>query len=110
MNIPFIDLQDQYATIKEEIDRIVSDVISNSAFIGGSYVQSFGSDFAKVCNAEHFVGVGNGTDALFIALNTPGVGGVPNAIPVTGDWTVDGKTKIGIYADGGQDHGIWYLD
>jgi (2Fe-2S) ferredoxin len=32
-------------------------------------------------------------------------GGVVNAVPVTGDWTGDGKTKIGIYADG-----IWYLD
>ena len=31
--------------------------------------------------------------------------GVPNAKPVIGDWTGDGKTKIGIYADG-----IWYLD
>ncbi|GFE59357.1 carboxypeptidase regulatory-like domain-containing protein [Geobacter sp. AOG1] len=31
--------------------------------------------------------------------------GVPNAIPVVGDWNGDGKTKIGIYADG-----IWYLD
>jgi hypothetical protein len=32
-------------------------------------------------------------------------GGVLNAVPVTGDWTGDGKTKIGIYADS-----IWYLD
>ncbi len=31
--------------------------------------------------------------------------GIPNAVPVTGDWNGDGKTKIGIYADG-----IWYLD
>ncbi|MBT0654243.1 beta strand repeat-containing protein [Geomobilimonas luticola] len=31
--------------------------------------------------------------------------GVSNAIPVVGDWNGDGKTKIGIYADG-----IWYLD
>ncbi|GEM_PF-1721907 len=31
--------------------------------------------------------------------------GIPNARPVVGDWTGDGKTKIGIYADG-----VWYLD
>jgi hypothetical protein len=37
-------------------------------------------------------------------------GGVVNAIPVTGDWTGDGKTRIGIYADGGRDHGVWYFD
>ena len=74
MNIPFVDLQGQYVNIKEEIDRVIFDVISKSAFIGGSYVQSFEDDFAKFCNAEYCIGVANGTDALFIALKTMGIG------------------------------------
>ncbi|MDA8100501.1 MAG: hypothetical protein M0042_12865 [Nitrospiraceae bacterium] len=43
---------------------------------------------------------GEGTDVRGVF----GVG-VPNAVPVTGDWNGDGITKIGIYSDG-----IWYLD
>ncbi len=43
---------------------------------------------------------GTPTDAMYYFG-----GGVDGAIPVTGDWTGDGKTKIGIYANG-----IWYLD
>lgn len=82
MNISFVDLQSQYKTIKEEIDLVISDVISNSAFIGGSYVQSFETDFAKFCNAKYCVGVGNGTDALFIALKVLGIGSGDEVITV----------------------------
>jgi dTDP-4-amino-4,6-dideoxygalactose transaminase len=74
MNIPFVDLQSQYITIKSEVDQVISDVISKSAFIGGPYVQSFEKDFAKFCDAKYCVGVANGTDALFIALKTLGIG------------------------------------
>jgi dTDP-4-amino-4,6-dideoxygalactose transaminase len=82
MTIQFVDLQSQYATIKEEIDRVISDVIARSAFIGGSYVQSFEADFAKYCNAKHCIGVANGTDALFIALKTLGIGAGDEVITV----------------------------
>src|SRR5215510_1326512 len=73
-NIPLVDLNGQYASIKPEIDRVVSDVISKSAFIGGSYLQAFEADFARFCNVKHCIGVGNGTDALFIALKGLGIG------------------------------------
>ena len=74
MNIPLVDLKTQYYTIKDEIDRAISDILSKTAFIGGSYVDSFEADFARFCNAKHCIGVGNGTDALFIALKTMGIG------------------------------------
>jgi len=74
MNIPLVDLKAQYESIKDEIDSAISEVISKSAFIGGSYVQSFEKAFASFCNVKHCVGVGNGTDALFIALKTLGIG------------------------------------
>ncbi len=97
MNIPFVDLQSQYATIKEEIDRVISDVISNSAFIGGSYVQSFETDFAKFCNTKYCVGVGNGTDALFIALKTLGIGAGDEVITVANSFiaTSEAITQTG---------------
>jgi dTDP-4-amino-4,6-dideoxygalactose transaminase len=74
MNIPFVDLKAQYQSIKEEIGSVISEVISKSAFIGGPFVESFEKAFASFCNVKHCVGVGNGTDALSIALKALGIG------------------------------------
>jgi len=74
MNIPFVDLKAQYKSIKEEIDKAIADVIENTAFIGGPFVKAFEGAFAKFCNVKHCIGVGNGTDALFIALKALGIG------------------------------------
>lgn len=73
MQIPFVDLKAQYESIKEEIDKAISDVISESAFIGGPFAKSFENAFAAFCGVKHCIGVGNGTDALFIALKTLGI-------------------------------------
>jgi dTDP-4-amino-4,6-dideoxygalactose transaminase len=74
MNIPFVDLKAQYESIKPEIDKAISDVISKTAFIGGPFVDSFEKTFANFCKAKHCIGVGNGTDALFIAMKALGIG------------------------------------
>jgi dTDP-4-amino-4,6-dideoxygalactose transaminase len=74
MNIQFVDLKAQYASIKGEIDKAISDVISKTAFVGGAFLDSFEKTFAKFCKAKCCIGVGNGTDALFISLKTLGIG------------------------------------
>jgi len=74
MNVPFVDLNAQYKSIQGEVDKAISEVISKTAFIGGSYVKSFELAFAQFCNVKHCVGVGNGTDAIFIALKALGIG------------------------------------
>ena len=68
MNITFIDLKKQYIAIQDEINTAVHNVIAESAFVGGKYVEIFEQEFAHFCNAQHCVGVGNGTDALYLAL------------------------------------------
>jgi dTDP-4-amino-4,6-dideoxygalactose transaminase len=73
MNIPFVDLKAQYASIKSEIDSAIAEVISKTAFIGGPFAKTFEANFAKFCKVKHCVGVGNGTDALFIALKALGI-------------------------------------
>jgi dTDP-4-amino-4,6-dideoxygalactose transaminase len=73
VNIPFVDLKSQYDSIKNEIDSAITEVISKSAFVGGPFVESFEKSFAFFCGVKHCVGVGNGTDALFIALKTLGI-------------------------------------
>jgi dTDP-4-amino-4,6-dideoxygalactose transaminase len=74
MNIPLVDLVAQYRSIKEEVDRAISEVIATSAFIGGRHVDGFEKAFARFCAAKHCISVGNGTDALFIALKVLGIG------------------------------------
>jgi len=66
--IKFLDLHKQYLSIKSEIDTAISSVISNSAFIGGKYVTQFEEHFADYQQSEYCVGVGNGTDAIEIAI------------------------------------------
>ena len=74
MQIPFVDLKSQYESIKEEIDKAISTVISQTAFIGGPHLKNFEEAFAKFCDVKHCIGVGNGTDALYISLRALGIG------------------------------------
>jgi dTDP-4-amino-4,6-dideoxygalactose transaminase len=74
MNIPFVDLKAQYNSIKNEVDQAMADVLSKTAFIGGPIVKAFENNFAAYCGVEYCVGVGNGTDALSIALRALGIG------------------------------------
>ena len=74
MQIPFVDLKSQYDSIKEEIGDAIATVISQTAFVGGAHLKNFEDAFATFCGVKHCIGVGNGTDALFIALKTLGIG------------------------------------
>lgn len=74
MNIPLIDLHLQYESIKKDIDAAIESVIGDAAFIGGKRVAEFEEAFARFCGARHCVGVGNGTDALYIVLKNLGIG------------------------------------
>jgi dTDP-4-amino-4,6-dideoxygalactose transaminase len=73
-NIPLVGLLDQYQTIKSEIDSAIENIITNSSFIGGEEVRRFESEFAAFCEARACVGVGNGTDALYLTLRALGIG------------------------------------
>jgi len=74
MTIQLVDLKKQYESIKTEIDSVIFEVLSKTAFIGGSYVRDFEEAFASFCGTRHCIGVGNGTDAIFIALKCMGIG------------------------------------
>ena len=74
MNIPIVDLKAQYLSIKEEMDDAVHSVMSKTAFIGGEEVEKFERSFAEYCGTKHCVSVGNGTDALYIAMKCMGIG------------------------------------
>lgn len=71
--IPLVDLKAQYKDIKSEIDSAIRDVLTTTAFIGGEEVRKFEDEFAAFCEARTCVGVANGTDALFLILQTFGI-------------------------------------
>ncbi len=73
MQVPFVDLKAQYYSIKAKIDQAISNVIQDSAFIGGKYAKVFEDNFANYVGVKNCVGVGNGTDALYIALKALGI-------------------------------------
>ena len=82
MNVPFVDLNAQYRSIKDEIDEAINNVISKTAFIGGSFAKAFEEAFSRYLGVSHCVGVGNGTDALYVALRALGVGSGDEVITV----------------------------
>jgi dTDP-4-amino-4,6-dideoxygalactose transaminase len=104
MNVPFVDLKAQYFSIKDDINIAVQEVILNSAFIGGKYVKIFEENFAAYLGVKHCVGVGNGTDALFVALRALGVGPGDEVITVANSFiaTSEAITMTGakvVFAD-----------
>jgi dTDP-4-amino-4,6-dideoxygalactose transaminase len=68
MNVPFLDLKAQYRSIKDEIDVQIHDVIDNTAFVMGKYLQSFEEQFAIYQGLNHVIGTNSGTSALAAAL------------------------------------------
>jgi len=66
--VKFLDLKSQYYSIKSEIDKAIQSVIESSAFIGGKHVAQFEDSFSNYVGVGYCIGVGNGTDALEIAI------------------------------------------
>ncbi|MDR3594555.1 DegT/DnrJ/EryC1/StrS family aminotransferase [Clostridium sp.] len=74
MNIPLVDLKAQYKTIEDKAMKAVSEVLSSAEYIMGKDVIEFEKEFAEYVGVKHAISVGNGTDALVIALMACGIG------------------------------------
>ncbi|MEI7811059.1 MAG: DegT/DnrJ/EryC1/StrS family aminotransferase [Ignavibacteria bacterium] len=73
MKIAMVDLKRQYATIKNEIDSAVHDVIESTQFILGKHVGEFECGCAGYLNAKYALGCASGTDALQIIMMAMGI-------------------------------------
>ena len=71
MKVQFVDLKAQYRSIKDEVNQAIGGVLESCAFVNS---RSFEADFAGYLGAKYCVGVGNGTDALFMAMKAQGFG------------------------------------
>lgn len=72
--IPLVDLAAQHQNLKQDLRLAIDRVVLNTRFIQGKEVREFETEFASFCGVAHAVGVGNGTDAIAIALRALGVG------------------------------------
>jgi len=71
--IQMVDLRGQYEKIKIEVNSAIQDVIDSTAFIKGGKVVDFQKSLESYLNVKHVIPVGNGTDALQIALMALGL-------------------------------------
>jgi dTDP-4-amino-4,6-dideoxygalactose transaminase len=92
MEIPFVDLKAQYLSIKTEIDASIQNVINESAFIKGKYVQQFEEEYASSYGVKHVIGCANGTDALYISLKALGIGFGDEVITTALSWISTSQT------------------
>jgi dTDP-4-amino-4,6-dideoxygalactose transaminase len=68
MQVKLLDLQAQYAPLREEIRRAIDEVCDAQALILGPHVERFEKSLASYCGTKHAIGVSSGTDALLCSL------------------------------------------
>lgn len=72
--IPFFDIHSAHAGLQEQLKSAFDRVSQSGQLIMGSELSAFEEEFATYCGARYCVGVGNGLDALALALRAGGIG------------------------------------
>lgn len=92
MKIPFVDLKIQYLSIKKNIDVAIKNVIDETAFIGGKYIEKFENDFKLLYGVKHCISVANGTDSLYIIMKMLNIGPGDEVLTVSNSWISSSET------------------
>ena len=74
MNIPFVSFLPMEKELDGDLRRAFDRVLSRSWYIGGEEDATFEKAFAAYCGAQYCIGVGNGLDALMLALKALDIG------------------------------------
>ncbi len=72
--VPFVDLRAQYRRLRRQILAAIDDALQGMQLFLGPNVRAFEDEFAAYCGVRYAVGVGSGTDALYLALRAAGIG------------------------------------
>ncbi len=72
--VRMLNLERQYASLRDEIGVALENVLQRQHFILGPEVAAFEKEIAYYCQVDHAVGVASGTDALLLSLKAAGVG------------------------------------
>ena len=72
--VPLVDLGLQHRRVAHKILEQVAQVMETTSFVLGPQVEAFEQAYAAFCGVPHCIGVGNGTDAIELALRAAGIG------------------------------------
>jgi dTDP-4-amino-4,6-dideoxygalactose transaminase len=72
--VPMLDLGWQHRRVEREVAEGFAAVLENTSYILGPQVDAFEREYAEYSGVDHVIGVGNGTDAIELALRAAGVG------------------------------------
>ena len=97
MNVPLLDLKEQNAALRPEIDAALGRVLDTNGFILGSEVAELESELAEYCGVKHAIGCASGTDAILLALMAYDIGPGDEVIttPYSFFATVSSITRLG---------------
>jgi dTDP-4-amino-4,6-dideoxygalactose transaminase len=82
MKVPFLDLKSHHQPLRVEITSAIQEVIDTASFAGGPFVAQFEAEFAAYCGCRYAIGVGSGTEALWLVFLAMGVGPGDDVITV----------------------------
>ena len=107
MEVPLTDLKAQYQILRADLLKAVDDALTSMQLTLGPNVQAFEREFAEYCQSPHAVGVGNGTEAIALALQAAGVG--PGDEVITVSWTFIASIEAIVHASAAACCGIGAL-
>jgi len=90
--VRFVDLSEQYKSNRQAIDAAIAQVIADSSFIRGPFVERFEREFAEFLGVRHCISCGNGTDAIYIALRALGLEPGDEVITTAHSWISTSET------------------
>src|SRR5438876_5959316 len=70
MNVPLLDLQTQYAPLRDELLAAIARVCDSQRFIMGPEIMALEEELARMLGVRHAIAVSSGTDAVLLALMT----------------------------------------
>jgi len=74
VKVPFYGHVRQYQNVKNEIEAKMQDVLMSGQYVQGPMLKKFEEELAAYAGAQHAIGVGNGTDALWLTFMALGLG------------------------------------
>lgn len=72
--VPFLDLSAVHQPLSKQLRLVFNQCLDESQFVLGGSVDKFEQEFADFTKAEYCISVGNGLDALTLALQVIGIG------------------------------------
>lgn len=111
MTIPFVNLGRQFRSLEKEFEEVFLDIGRSGTYIMGEHLENFENDAAAFCNVKHCIGVGNGSDALFLVLKAMGIGPGDEVITAANSfiatvWVIVATGAKPVLVDVGEDFNI----